>query len=97
MSAIRIDQLSAAEAEYVVAQVWCILEKYQIASPSLAVRSQSNDLLGIQFAFKAQADADLVEPELLRTLPTGACVLIRTVEGRREITRETVCSDSVSD
>ena len=62
--------VSGSEAEHLVATVWLLLEKYQIASPRLATKSQSNRLQ-VEFHFSHKADEDLIASEL-RPLPFGA-------------------------
>jgi hypothetical protein len=55
--------LSASDAEELLVQVWLLLEKHQLASPEVAVKSLS-DHLQIRLRFTLKEDADLVGSKL---------------------------------
>src|SRR6266404_9027746 len=63
MSAITMAGLSASQAEKILVQVWLLLEKHQVASPEVAVKSLS-DHLQIRLRFTLKEDAELVGSEL---------------------------------
>ena len=62
-SVVIMADLSASDAEEVLAQVWLLLEKHQVASPHVAARSLS-DHLQIRLRFALMEDADLVRSKL---------------------------------
>jgi hypothetical protein len=55
--------LSASDAEEVLVQVWLILEKHDVASPEMTVKSLSEHLQ-IRLRFMLKKDADLVRSKL---------------------------------
>jgi hypothetical protein len=63
MSAITMADLSASDAEELLVEVWLLLEKHQVASPKVAVKSLSNHLQ-IRLRFTLKQDADLVRSGL---------------------------------
>jgi len=66
---IELERLSAAEAEHVIAALWCLLEEYGLASPSVAVQS-ANGSLNLSFVFASPEEADLVASRSFR-VPAG--------------------------
>jgi hypothetical protein len=62
-SAVTMAGLSASDAEELLVQVWLLLEKHQLASPEVAVKSLS-DHLQIRLRFTLKEDADLVGSKL---------------------------------
>src|SRR6267378_3928083 len=62
-SAVTMAGLSASDAEELLVQVWLLLEKHQVASPEVAVKSLS-DRLQIRLRFTLKEDADLVGSKL---------------------------------
>jgi hypothetical protein len=72
MSAIRWTGVSAARAENVLAQVWRVLEEHGIASPSIAVDGQDDELLDLCLTFAVPEGAALVQHMLLQPLSPSA-------------------------
>jgi hypothetical protein len=62
-SSITMAGLSASDAEEVLVQVWLILEKHDVASPEMTVKSLSEHLQ-IRLRFMLKKDADLVRSKL---------------------------------
>jgi hypothetical protein len=55
--------LSTSDAEEILVQVWLLLEKHDVRSPEVAVRSFSEPLQ-LRLGFTLREDADLVRSEL---------------------------------
>lgn len=73
MFVVRLDPMSMARAEQVVAEVWRVLEEYHIASPQLAVEARAGNFLGMHLTFDSTADAALVRHALIGLQPiTGS-------------------------
>lgn len=70
MFVVRLDPMSMARAERVVAEVWRVLEEYHIASPQLAVEARMGNFLDMHLTFDSIADAALVRHALLGLQPT---------------------------
>lgn len=65
MCVITINRLSMAEAESLIATLWCTLEEYRISSPQLNVR-RLGDSMNLSIEFLSQQDADLVRQVMSR-------------------------------
>ena len=61
MATIWRSGLSMGEAECFLADVWCILEVAQIASPHISVITSPDGYLDIRLDFDRRQDAELVE------------------------------------
>lgn len=59
MPVIRLNQVSMARAEQLLAEIWRVLEERRIASPQLAVEVGANDLVDISLTFDGTVDAKL--------------------------------------
>jgi hypothetical protein len=64
MCVVKMDRLSVAEAESLMAAMWRALEEYGIRSPQLRVR-QSRGLLDLRIEFCSRKDSELMR----RVLP----------------------------
>jgi hypothetical protein len=62
-SAVTMAGISTSDAEELLVQVWLLLEKHQVASPEVAVKSLSHRLQ-IRLRFTLKEDADFVGSKL---------------------------------
>ena len=58
MHVIRIERVTMAEAEELIAALWLKLEEYQLASPRLRV-SQVDETVDLSLEFRPDGDEDL--------------------------------------
>src|SRR5260370_39042074 len=56
---IKVSNLSASQAEVVIAKVWVLLEKHDIPSPKLTITSRLEDWQ-IEFLFRSKVDAAMI-------------------------------------
>jgi hypothetical protein len=60
---ITMAGLSTSDAEDILVHVWLLLEKHDVRSPEVAVKSRSEPLQ-LRLGFTLKEDADLVRSEL---------------------------------
>jgi hypothetical protein len=65
MSVIRINRLTMAEAEDLVATLWRVFEEQRIATPRLHLFAVG-ETLDVEIAFHGERDAALVQPIVSR-------------------------------
>ncbi len=74
MRYVKAINLSASEAENIVAKIWIALERLGLSSPKMTVFSRATKL-EVEFLFDSQRDANLVRAEL-------PCAMARKISAR---------------
>jgi hypothetical protein len=67
MPILRLNQISMAGAEQLLAAIWHLLEEHRIGSPKLKIEARTDDCLDMELAFNAMADAAIVRRMLMRS------------------------------
>ncbi len=77
MTVLRVNRLSMSAAGDLIARLWYLLEKHDIASPRVWVAAHAGDFVAINFVFAQKIDADLIRTGLsaLAAAPTHAAAL----------------------
>jgi hypothetical protein len=61
---LQLTEISEAEAERLLAAIWCILEAHALGSPMMHIRSSAKGLLDLRLIFRNAEDCALVEANL---------------------------------
>jgi hypothetical protein len=82
MRYLKATNLSASEAEDVVAKIWIALEKHGLSSPKITILSRATKL-EIEFLFESERDEALIAAELpgLRVRKIKALAIGRKFQG----------------
>ena len=64
-SALQLNRMTRAQAEAILATVWCTLEKHSLTSPRVEARVV-NGLLDIVLTFRSEEHCSLVQEGLLQ-------------------------------
>ena len=64
-SALQLNRITKAEAEAILATVWCALEKHSLTSPRVEAHL-ANGLLDIVMTFRSEEHCALVQEGLLQ-------------------------------
>lgn len=64
MATIKIDRLTMAEAEAVIAEIWKCLEEHNLESPSLSLIFRRGGHVGFSFGFDEPLGAELAAQRL---------------------------------
>ncbi len=77
MAVLRVNRLSMNEAGDLIARLWYLLEKLDIASPRVSVEGRADDSVDIGLIFAQEEDAERLRPGIsaLGAIPTQGAAL----------------------
>lgn len=91
MSTIRVCGLVMTDAEDALANIWCVLEKYEMRTPRVQVDMVSDGMIDLRISFKYARDADMMlrglELSPARLIPAEAPDFLRLAYPSRPRTR----------
>lgn len=71
MRTVRYRKIPVADAERLVATVWCLLEDHGLATPNLAVEPRGGTVVDLSVTFRCSDEAELVRRGLDLFLSSG--------------------------